>query len=429
MLRKFGFLLFFAIALAGSSGLRAEENMIWGTSYEAYAHDFHPNNQILAIGEDNIGVILVNVLTGEPLDTLINTDGHGIINAIDFNSTGSKLAVATVDYDYSNPLSKLSVWDMETKQETVVEKNIQHYSTILHIQFTPNDSFLIYINDISPNNTDYDGVCKYNMFNSNKTKLNFPHHPITFSISRDNKYLAYTDTYIAEYNLSILYLYDLEADTICNKIYCDYTNPNFSLAKDELYLLKWKKKENNDWVNDCFKVLDPNNGFSELRSINLPAQFESYQLSSDGNFMAFSGYNIYLINTNDGKVAYNYNLEGNVAPISISKDMKYIAISTLIMLNARFGNVSVKETANQYFNFIQDADYTYLNITKLNIEQHIRSIKLSDISGNVVNSVIDETILNNEQITINTDSLSSGTYYMNITTNTGVYSHSFIIMR
>ncbi len=429
MLRKFGFLLFFAIILAGRSGLRAEENMIWGMPYEAYAHDFHPNNQILAIGEDNIGVILVNVLTGEPLDTLINTDGHGIINAIDFNSTGSKLAVATVDYDYSNPLSKISIWDLETNHEIVVEE-VKTSSNITKVLFTPNDSMLIYSILVDDNNTVPDGIYCVNINNNySKKKLNTIKYTNNFSISKDSRLLATWNRTYYNNKFSELFIYDLDNDSLYKTINGYFSDPLFSPTKDELFVLNCHQGDGDNWYKDGIKVLDPNNGFSELRSINLPAQFESYQLSSDGNFMAFSGYNIYLINTNDGKVAYNYNLEGNVAPISISKDMKYIAISTLIMLNARFGNVSVKENSNQYFNFIQDVDYTYLNITKLNIEQHIKSIKLSDISGNVVNSVIDETILNNKQITINTDSLSSGTYYMNITTNTGVYSHSFIIMR
>ncbi len=424
MLRKFGFLLFFAFTLVGSSGLRAEEDMIWAKPFESNALAFHPNNQILAIGEENIGVILVDVLTGEPLDTLINTD-KGQIMSITFNNSGNKLAVVTDDLSGVPYLSKISVWDIESKVEKVIQRN-QVDSYISKVLYSPNDSLLAFDLGITFDNNDINGIYVINTKDySLKSKIEVSPLPISFSFSKDSKFLALG----RENSKSSLFVYNLIADSMYLTLPSLYTSPIFSPSKDELFVLKWKQLDETHWTYDSFKVLDPNNGFSELRSINLPAQFESYQLSSDGNFMAYSGYNVYLINTNDGKVAYNYNLEGNVAPISISKDMKYIAISTLIMLKARFGNASVKENPNQYFSFVQDANYTNIIITKLNQELNIKSIEVSDITGNVVRFVNDPILLTNEQIAINTDSLSSGTYYMNITTNTGVYSHSFIIMR
>ncbi len=438
MLRKLGFLLFFAITLAGSSGLRAEENILWSKYVQTNAYTFHPNNQIFAYGHWDMGVILADVLTGEPIDTLINTDehgGNGIITSMAFNSTGTKLAVAIVDFSTSNGLAKLSIWDMETKEETVIEKVEKYDAMILHIQFTPNDSLLIY--DIGFAN-DSSGVYKLNMADFKKTKLKISRslYPTTFSISRDSKYIAFhkvTDNY-DEIDYSTLYIYDLVNDSISNIICDEFTNALFSPAKDELVVLKWHKTENSPyWSNENLTILDVESKFEISKTINLPLAYniEGYELSSDGRYIVCSCDELFILSIKDNIVKYKYpNLNAVGKNAQISKNMQYLAISSIMMLNARFENSTVTDNhINQYFNILQDVNYTNIIITKLNQELNINSIKVSDITGNIVSFVNDPILLTNEQITISTDNLADGTYYMNITTNTGVYSHSFIITR
>ncbi len=431
MLRKFGILLFFAITLAGSSGLRAEEDMMWKLYRETLAVAFHPNSQILAVGTHLEGVFLYDVLTGNPIDTIPNLAHKGRVVSLAFNSTGTKLAVATIDYFETPYFSQLSVWDMETKQETVVER-IDKESGIPKVLFTPNDSFLIYSYGINYDHSGINGMYKAKASDlSQKTQLPNLGFSKDFSISRDGKYLVLTDfDNVDPYEFSNFNFYDLENNCLVSNKRNNYSYAKFSPAKDELFILKWNKNSY-EWYEDYIEVLDPNNNFQVLRSISLPNQYQGYDISSDGNYIVFGGQDLYILNISDGSVKYKYNLlESQTDMVHISPNMEYIEARTIAMFIARFGNSIIEENqVTNYFAFNQDINNTYLKITKLDNNLNISNIKIYDTNANLIQYVNEEAILNNSIITINTQNLLSGAYYLNISSNDTVYTHSFVIVR
>ncbi len=432
MLRKFGFLLFFAITLAGSSGLRAEENIMWvkDIAYSCFA--FHPNNQIIALA-DKWKVYLADVQSGVIFDTLYVSEGSGLIASLSFNSTGTNLA-GTLNYGegYSNHFGKIVVWNVTTKEEKTIDKVFGYYGRIAKVLFSPNDSLLIYdyyVDDFDKgvkiiNTSDYSLKRKLDFFTGG-----------SFSISHDSKYLALLDKYSNEY---LIRIYDIVDNNFNNIISGYLTNPVFSPTKDELFALKWRKviePGETYWCHDSIIIFNYNNNFMESKSISLPSQYyniDSYDVSHDGNFLAIGFSGVYITNINDNSIKYKYSKPNFTKdnPIAISNNMKYIAVCSVIMLKARFDSSStVQDQTNQYFSFFIDDDGSTLEITRLNHDILINLIKVSDINGNIITNISDSSELNNESVSINTENFASGTYYLNIVTNSGTYSHSFIITR
>ena len=76
----------------------------------------------------------------------------------------------------------------------------------------------------------------------------------------------------------------------------------------------------------------------------------------------------------------------------------------------------------------QDSNYSQINIHKNEPELTITNIKIIDITGNTLQEISGDELFNSV-INISTNALSSGTYFLSITTDTGTANHQFFIVR
>lgn len=197
-----------------------------------------------------------------------------------------------------------------------------------------------------------------------------------------------------------------------------------------MFTLRWSAQDT--YHNYQIEVYDSKNNYQLKNVIKLKYPiYPPYKISSDGNFIIINETvtdNLKILNLKSETVYEYENKIDYETQLSVSNDMNYIAANQVRMYKGKFFNSGVAEpNIEDYLSFIQTDNL--LKIYRTDTNTTVNYIKISDINGNLITSINSTEILNCEMISINIENFSNGTYYMNLETNNGTFTHSFVIVR